>query len=107
MSPDIFSKDEMATMTSTLEVRQTPSLILPHHDPLHLPIHRFMTIDGLLKSHAAEPDQKPLICYPRSGAADFEEYTAADIDRYTDSAVQFYLSNGLQPAVSQTDISIS
>lgn len=100
MGSHINIESSMATTTSTIEARHSLSLKLPHHDPLHLPINRFMTIDGLLKSHAAEPEQKPLICYPKSGAADFEEHTAADIDRYVDSAVEYYLANGLQPAVS-------
>ncbi len=59
-----------------------------------------MTIDGLLKSHAAESEQKPLICYPHKGVADFEEYTAEVIDRFTDAACHFYIANGLEPAVS-------
>ncbi|KAJ5154622.1 Male sterility NAD-binding [Penicillium coprophilum] len=61
---------------------------------------QFATIDGLLKSHAAQPDQaqRPLICYPIRGAADFEEHTAGDIDRYTDLAVRFYMQQGLMPA---------
>lgn len=65
------------------------------------PIEKFMTIDGLLKSHAAQSDaaRKPLICYPVQAADDFEEHTAADLDRYTDVAVQFYLQQGLVPAV--------
>jgi hypothetical protein len=65
------------------------------------PIEQFMTIDGLLKSHAAQPDeaQKPLICYPVRGAADFEEHTAGNIDRYTDAAVRYYMEQGLSPAV--------
>ncbi|SMR52769.1 unnamed protein product [Zymoseptoria tritici ST99CH_1E4] len=95
------SLDAMATETTTLtvpEAAQSFSLKLAHHDKSYLPIDRFLTIDGLLKSHAAESEQKPLICYPRTGAADFEEHTAADIDRYTDAAVDFYVANGLQPA---------
>ena len=63
------------------------------------PVERFQTIDGLLKSHVAENDQKPLIAYPKSGVDDFEEHTAVDLDRYTDAAVQFYTENGLGPAV--------
>lgn len=65
------------------------------------PIDRFMTIDGLLKSHATEPDeaQRPLVCYPIRGAADFEEHTAGDLDGYTDIAARYYMENGLQPAV--------
>jgi hypothetical protein len=62
---------------------------------------QFKTIDGLLKSHAAQPDEgkHPLICYPIRGAADFEEHTASDIDRYTDVAVRFYMQQGLTAAV--------
>lgn len=64
-------------------------------------VEKFLTIDGLLKSHAAEPDQarKPLICYPHRKADDFEEHTAADLDRYTDVAARYYLQQGLEPAV--------
>jgi hypothetical protein len=65
----------------------------------HPPIENFVTIDGLLKSHAAEEEQRPLVCYPYKGVNDFEEYTAAAIDQYTDLAVQFYIENGLKPAV--------
>ncbi|KAJ5681848.1 uncharacterized protein N7477_001788 [Penicillium maclennaniae] len=63
-------------------------------------IENFMTIDGLLKSHATESDdaRRPLICYPVRGAADFEQHTAGDIDRYTDVAVRYYMTKGLQPA---------
>ncbi|KAJ5703894.1 hypothetical protein N7493_011032 [Penicillium malachiteum] len=64
------------------------------------PVEQFMTIDGLLKSHAAHPNEskKPLICYPVRGAADFEQHTAGDIDRYTDLAVRSYIEKGLAPA---------
>ncbi|EKV19000.1 Male sterility, NAD-binding [Penicillium digitatum] len=61
---------------------------------------QFATIDGLLKSHAAQPDeaQRPLVCYPNHEAADFEEHTAGDIDRFADLAVRFYMQQGLAPA---------
>ncbi|KAJ5555047.1 Male sterility NAD-binding [Penicillium sp. DV-2018c] len=65
------------------------------------PTHeQFATIDGLLKSHAAQPDeaQHPLICYPVHGAADFEKHTAGAIDRYTEVAVRYYMQQGLAPA---------
>lgn len=67
---------------------------------------QFATINGLLKSHAAQPDeaQRPLVCYPIRGAADFEEHTAGDIDRYTDVAVRFYMQQGLVPAVRMTPL---
>lgn len=70
---------------------------------------QFATIDGLLKSHTAQPDeaQQPLICYPIRGAADFEEHTAGDIDRYTDVAVRYYMQQGLVPAVRRTPNALS
>ncbi|KAH9832694.1 Acetyl CoA synthetase-like protein [Teratosphaeria destructans] len=61
------------------------------------PVERFDTVDGLLQSHARDSEQKPLICYPISGASDFEERTAADLDRYTDAATKFYIDHGLEP----------
>ncbi|KAK4955913.1 putative NRPS-like protein biosynthetic cluster [Elasticomyces elasticus] len=66
-------------------------------------IDRFQTIDGLLKSHAAEAEQKPLLCYPRSGVDDFEQHTAVDLDRYTDDAIDFYIRQGLGPADIKLD----
>ena len=92
----------MATVTTTIAPPasgQPFSLKLKHHDASYLPTSKFNTIDGLLKSHAAEPEQTPLICYPKEGAADFELHTGQDLDRFTDAAVQFYLANGLEPAV--------
>lgn len=67
----------------------------------HPPFEQFATIDGLLKSHAAQLDESkvPLICYPIRGAADFEEHTAGDIDRYTDVVARYYMERGLPPAV--------
>lgn len=68
----------------------------------HPPTEKFMTIDGLLRSHAAEGEQPPLVCCPYQGVADFEKHTAKEIERYTNLAVQFYMQQGLQPAVSCT-----
>ena len=63
-----------------------------------------MTLDGMLKSHAAQSEQRPLICYPEKGVSDFKEYTAARIDGFVDSAVRFYVENGLEPAVRDNTI---
>lgn len=65
------------------------------------PLERFATIDCLLKSHAAQPDeaQIPLICYPITGAADFEEHTASNINRYTDITAHYYIQRGLSSVV--------
>ena len=59
-----------------------------------------MTIDGLLKSHASESAEPPLICYPATGASDYEEHTAKALDKLTDAAVARYIELGLEPAVS-------
>ena len=67
---------------------------------IYPPIERFQTIDGVVRSHAAEQEQKPAICYPVSAAADFEEHTPAEVDRYTDITAQYYINQGLLPAVS-------
>jgi hypothetical protein len=65
------------------------------------PFEHFATIDGLLRSHAAQPDeaQIPLICYPVRNVADFEEHTAGSIDRFTDAAVNYYMERDLSPVV--------
>lgn len=65
----------------------------------HPPTEKFMTVDGLLRSHAAERGQTPLICFPYQSVSDFEEHAAKDIERYTNLAVHFYMQNGLKPAV--------
>lgn len=88
----------MSTQSVTLEAQKSILPIPVNHDA-YPPIEKFQTIDGLLKCHAAEQDQKPLICYPKSGVDDFEEHAATDIDRHTDQAVQYYIENGLESAV--------
>lgn len=92
----------MTTTAETItvpEAEQPFTLKLAHHDASYLPTSKYQTIDGLLKSHAAEPHQTPLICYPKSTASDFELHTGQDLDCFTDAAVQFYLNNGLEPVV--------
>lgn len=101
----------MATLTETATKVETRSALTAAdiatrllNGTLHArypAIEQYMTINGLLKAHAAESYQakRPLICYPIRGAADFEEHTAGDLDRYTDVAVHYYMERGLQPAV--------
>jgi hypothetical protein len=67
---------------------------------IYPPIERFQTIDGVVRSHAAEQEQKSAICYPVSAAADYEEHTPAEVDRYVDITAQHYIDQGLPPAVS-------
>lgn len=63
----------------------------------------YLTIDGLLRSHAAEPSDPIFIGYPAKGVIDFEEYTAKDLDRFTDAAVAKCISYGLPPADPNLD----
>lgn len=67
---------------------------------IYPPIERFQTIDGVIRNHAREGGQSPLVCYPVRGASDFEEHTAVEVDRHTDIAAHFYINKGLGPAVS-------
>lgn len=98
------------TTTTTLDVQPTQGQDIATrllNGTLHArypPVEKFLTIDGLLRSHAAEPDaaQKPLVCYPIRGSNDFEEHTARDLDRYTDVVAHYYMEQGLSPAVSST-----
>ena len=100
----------MATITTTVvanEFRPSRGPVAMNDFSRHHPIEEYVTIDGLLKSHAAQPQQKPLICYPNKGVSDFEEYTATTLDRFTDNAVDFYLQNGLVAAVRPRNTSLS
>lgn len=89
----------MASATTTTQTAPQPTDSGRFSHAGYPPIEKYQTIDGLLKSHAAEKDQTPAICYPAHGVADYEEHTAADIDRYTDIAARFYLQQGLELAV--------
>ena len=93
----------MATTTETMTApaqsgSDTPKLSNDHSS--HPPIEKFLTIDGLLKSHASESAEPPLICYPARGVSDYEEHTAKALDKFTDAAVARYLELGLEAAVS-------
>lgn len=89
------------TMTVTKPTASAPARAGVMDHSIYPPIERFQTIDGLIRSHAAEQEQKPAICYPVSAAADFEEHAPVEVDRYTDITAQYYINQGLQPAVSE------
>ena len=93
----------MATMTSTatIEARSRSVVFRPVDHSLNPEPEKFHTIDGLLRSHASEHDQPPLVCYPAKGVADFEEWSARDLNKFTDAAVARYRASGLEPAVSK------
>ncbi|KAK5098463.1 hypothetical protein LTR70_002675 [Exophiala xenobiotica] len=58
----------------------------------------YLTIDGLIRSHAAEDADIPMIGYPAQGVSDYEIHTAKVVDRYVDAACWWYQKQGLQPA---------
>lgn len=95
--------DIMSQTTTTEAQAASPTMQAPFFNDFsrYPPMEKFMTIDGLLRSHAAETDQKPLVCFPFKGVSDFEEHTAKDLERYTNLAVQYFLRHGLKPAVSR------
>ena len=90
----------MSTTTTVTMSEKRPVQAGRMDHSIYPPIERFQTIDGLLRSHAAEQEQKPAICYPVNTSSDFEEHTPAEVDRYTDITAQYYISHGLKPAVS-------
>ncbi|KAK6422795.1 hypothetical protein LTR95_016617, partial [Oleoguttula sp. CCFEE 5521] len=92
----------MATATTTTTAKPIITATKADHSA-YPPIETFLTIDGLLRSHAARPNQAPLVCYPVQTSSDFEQHTAADIDRYVDIACEFYVKHGLSPADSALD----
>jgi hypothetical protein len=81
-------------MATTTVVEQKSTLKAEAHSP-----STYLTIDGLLKSHASDPSDPILIGYPATGVSDFEEFTATDLDRFADAAVARYTDLGLPPAV--------
>ncbi|KAK5125717.1 hypothetical protein LTR85_011991 [Meristemomyces frigidus] len=90
----------MATATQTVASAnlKTPSLRLSNDHSAHPPIENFLTIDGLLKSHASDAAELPLICYPAKGVSDYEELSARALDGFTNAAVARYVELGLEPA---------
>ena len=90
----------MSTTTTVTMSEKRPVQAGRMDHSIYPPIERFQTIDGLLRSHAAEQEQKPAICYPVNTSSDFEEHTPAEVDRYTDITAQYYIDHGLEPAVS-------
>ncbi|RMZ90613.1 hypothetical protein DV736_g2175, partial [Chaetothyriales sp. CBS 134916] len=85
----------MATITITASVDKEPtkSTIALRPDP-----SKYLTIDGLIKDHAINDAQIPMIGYPASGVADYEIHNAKDVDMYVDAACWWYSDHGIQPA---------
>lgn len=64
------------------------------------PPSSYLTIDNLIRKHATEENEIPMIGYPQKGVDDYEVHTAKNIDRYVDAACWWYQNQGLKPAVS-------
>jgi hypothetical protein len=97
--PSVESSSSYITPQSLILAAMSTTMTVTKPQATPSAIERFQTIDGLIRSHAAEHDQKPAICYPVKAAADFEEHTPAEVDRYTDITAQYYIDQGLKPAV--------
>jgi hypothetical protein len=59
------------------------------------------TFDQLLRQRAVDPDQTPLVAYPRTpqGVDDYELVPGATLDRFVDGAAKALLEAGLEPVV--------
>ena len=60
----------------------------------------YLTIDGMIRSHASEDSEIPMIGYPEQGVSDYKVHTAKTVDKYIDAACWWYQKQGLRPAVS-------
>ncbi|ETI26263.1 hypothetical protein G647_03040 [Cladophialophora carrionii CBS 160.54] len=93
----------MASVTTTVPVTATLRAAgvenSPHNGMAARPLpSTYWTIDGLLRKHASEDGDIPMVGYPATGASDYEVHTVKAIDRYTDAACWWYQKQGLQPA---------
>lgn len=93
-----------ATMSTTATTVSSTAVMTensPHNGmSTRPPPSAYLTIDGLLRSHASEDDDIPMVGYPEKGVSDYEIHTAKTIDRYVDAACWWYQKQGLSPAVS-------
>ncbi len=95
------------TMTTVTEILTAPATLRvsrdansPHNGmAARPPPSTYWTVDGLLRKHASEDVDIPMVGYPATGASDYEVHTVKDIDRYIDAACWWYQEQGLQQAV--------
>jgi len=95
MATTTMTMSASANTQSTSGENSTKSGMANRPDPSF-----YLTIDGLIRSHAAEDAEIPMIGYPAQGISDYEIHTAKAVDRYVDAACWWYQKQGLQPAVS-------
>ena len=63
------------------------------------PPSTYQTLEGLIRSHASEDHEIPMVGYPDRGVDDYVVHTAKMVDRYVDAACWWYQEQGLRPAV--------
>lgn len=84
------------SVTTEIKMKFDPAsfgkLRLKSHDSLR-------TIDDLIRSHAAEPEDFTLIGAPVTGLTDFEEHSARDVNGFANAAAARLQELGLEPAV--------
>ncbi|KAK5102775.1 hypothetical protein LTS08_003575 [Lithohypha guttulata] len=98
----------MTTTTVTTSPPATVQAVVDENSPNNGMAARphpstYWTVDGLLRKHAAEDEDIPMIGYPATGAADYEVYTAKIVNRYVDAACVWYQKQGLLPADASLD----
>lgn len=109
----MFNQSQVTNMTTSITTSTTSALANSSSAPAENssrsgmgarpPPSTYLTIDGLIRSHASEEDDIPMIGYPEKGVSDYEIHTAKTVDRFVDAACWWYQENGLQSAVSPSN----
>lgn len=89
----------MATETMAIAPPPVHSAVLPSMRSSTQDTQKFYTIDGIVRTQAAEAPEHPLLGYPVKGVSDFALYTARALDELVDQAVAAYQRRGLKPVV--------
>lgn len=103
-----LSQDHKATMATTTLTSALPTsvqVVADENSPNNGMRARphpstYWTVDGLIRKHADEDEEIPMVGYQVTGAADYEIHTVKTIDRYIDAACWWYWKQGLQAADS-------
>lgn len=65
-------------------------------------LSRFQLLHEVFRHRAADPIQRPLMAFPKSGFADYEYFTGKVLDQFTDTAAWHYAKANIQ-TVRQND----
>ena len=99
------TKGQSDAMTTTTVTLTTPTALAASDENStqngmanRPPPSTYWTIDRLIRQHAADDAEIPMIGYAATGAADYEIHTVKTVDRYVDAACWWYQKQGLQAA---------